>query len=144
LSVKEIAVYHYVGRDENYNYVAADEKRKWSFLSDYFNKTIHWKKGDCVYVYASVFAPTGFETDVKFVWYRKNKFDFWEKESVFTQHLIGGRDNGFRTKSKICKRVREGDWRVYLTSKNGAVIDRIQFQIKKIDDDIPLIWKKIE
>jgi hypothetical protein len=28
LSVKEIAVYHYVGRDENYNYVAADEKRK--------------------------------------------------------------------------------------------------------------------
>ncbi len=145
LSVKEIGVYHLVERDADFFYLAADEKRKWFLPENWFKNIFHWKKGEDIYVYASIFAPTGFETDVWFIWYWFNpKTEKWKKMSSYKQHLIGGRDNGYRTKSKIRQKARPGKWKVYLISNTGAVIDRINFEVREIDFEIPLVWKKLK
>ena len=139
ISVKKIEVLHYADRNENGKYQLAREKRDWTDVFDWWNNVIHWKPGERIYVYASVFAPTDFKTHIKYMWYWYDpKKRSWVYKGSYTQKIVGGRENGFRSGAYMQKAAKEGDWRLDLLSEQNAVIDSLRFKVVKVDHNVPL------
>ncbi len=139
LSVKKVEVLHYADRNEDGKYELAREGREWYDISDWFYNKIHWKKGERIYVYAAIFAPTGFKTKIKYAWYwYDDKKKEWIFKGSYEQKIIGGRGNGFRSGAYMQKAVKEGDWKLKLMSNEGAVIDTLKFEVVEVKNNIPL------
>ena len=145
LSVKKVEVLHYADRNEDGLYELAREKRSWYDFSEWFNNIIHWKKGERIYVYAAVFAPTDFQTKIKYAWYWYDdaKKD-WVFKGSYKQKIVGGRSNGFRSGAYMQKVVKEGDWKLELLSNEGTVIDSLKFRVVEVDNNIPLEVEVLE
>ncbi len=135
LSLKESGVYHSVERVSDEGYAVRYEPAPWyAFLSE-TNSLYHWKSGELVYFFSSVFAPTKLTASIRHRWY------YYDEESGdWTQYaevpfpIYGGRDGGYRGYSFITG-VRPGKWRVEAVVGRGQVLGREAFRIVEIDEE---------
>ncbi len=82
-----------------------------------------------VYVFASVFAPTGMEFDIVHHWQRYNdRTESWESVDKIYYRAIGGRDGGYRGVSQKSA-LATGLWRVDIEDERGFVVARMRMRI---------------
>ncbi len=133
LSLKQTGVYHsiqHVGGD----YVVKEEKH--SFLSAFeVFEDIHIKKGEPVYVYSAVFAPTDINVTVVHNWLHfDSKIERWVSVSRIPYTVIGGTDRGYRGYTQKTN-LEEGKWRVNIETDRGQIMGRAAFEV--VYDDQP-------
>lgn len=126
LSLQDIGVYHAVSRVGG-NYEVIEEKQSnWKRL---FGSKVHINKGEELYVWSSIFAPTKINTNIVHKWqyYDETKGD-WVDAGTIRFPITGGRDGGYRGYS--AKQIKEfGDWRVSVENERGQLIGRINFEV---------------
>ncbi len=140
LSLKDAGIYHSVSRSAT-GYVVLDEDRPWyeAFLS---YSTIHILRGEPLYVFSAVFAPTKLTTQVFHNWqYYDERKGEWVSVSRTSFPITGGRDGGYRGYS-LKQRISPGWWRVDIETKRGQLIGRVKFWVEQIDTKPPLRSKE--
>ena len=137
LSLREADVYHSVIRSGDH-YRVLDEDR--SFFSQFDpQETIHINKGDRVYVYSSIFAPTDLNTRIIHRWqYFDPTQKKWIDESEFGFSIVGGRQAGYRGYS-LKANLAGGKWRVQVETERGQVLARVNFIVQIVDIEPKLI-----
>ncbi len=143
LSLKSVEVYHKVEKIDTGGYLVVEEEKEWSNVSAWFKDEIHIKKGNPVYVYSAVFAPTGINTDIIYKWkYYDEKTKSWTVVSEITTKIIGGRGEGYRSFS-FKKNMFPGKWRVDIVTTRGQLIGRISFGVS-FSENIYALQTKIQ
>ena len=129
LSMKDGVIARNVTVSPEKIYSVTVEKPSWWQIGRDFNKTIHHKKGEPIYAFSSVFAPTKITGTIYHEWSRfdpsKNR---WVESDRIPINIIGGRDGGSRGFS-FKGQVQDGLWRVNIESESGQVIGRFTFKI---------------
>lgn len=129
LSLKDGAIAHNVQREPNLGYKVTVEKAKWYRPFKDYDKVFHYKKGEGIYAFSSVFAPTKIQGKIYHKWsYFDSKKIRWVETDVIPINISGGSDGGSRGYS-IKQTVWDGDWRVDITSEKGQVIGRLKFTV---------------
>jgi hypothetical protein len=132
LSLRALDVYHLVERKTGGNYLVTGERDLWQ---EKFNlgQVFHWKPGQPVYVFSSVFAPTDLNIKIVHDWqYFDESEDQWVSANKISFPIRGGRDEGYRGFSKKSY-VFPGHWRVDIETERGQVIGRVRFDIEVVD-----------
>jgi Protein of unknown function (DUF2914) len=133
LSLKDIGIYHSVVRDPNGDYIVTTEDQRW-YSSLRVLDTIHVLPHESVYLYSSVFAPTGLATKIVHHWFQYNSIQKkWISSSQIPFSIVGGKDAGYRGYS-IKEDITGGKWRVDIETMRGQVIGRLTFNVEQIDD----------
>lgn len=141
LSLKEAGVYHSITRNKTGNYIVQSEQKN---LSDYFawQENFHTTKEDTAYAYSAVFSPALFNTEIIHNWQKYNqKTKQWTTISRVKLSTTGGRDNGYRTYSRI--KITPGIWRVNIETSTSQLIGRLRFNAIQINIKPELITKTL-
>lgn len=139
LSLKEIGVYHLVQKTQSGDYKVRYEKAPWFLPLQNTSSTYHWKRGEAVYVYSSIFAPTKLSIPVFHQWSQfDEKQGKWIKMESIEFSIHGGRDGGYRGYSYKTV-LGPGKWRVDVVTDRGQVIGRENFTI--VETNIELVLK---
>lgn len=126
LSMKEIGLYDYVGKDSSGEYVFKEFDFPWYAK---LNHLLTIQPNESVYVYSAIFAPTRLNTNVWNVWQKYNEEEKdWQDISRVFYKIEGGRDQGYRGYSFISN-VGVGKYRVDIQTKEGLVVGRIKFKV---------------
>lgn len=128
ISIKDSGVYLYIGRSDSGDLVGRHEDLGWrSFFSVY--KEVSQNNSDVIYAYSAVFSPTKFDMEIVHDWqhYNENTGE-WFSRARIPLRVVGGRDGGFRTYSRL-EKLDSGKWRVNVLTLGGQVIGRVRFQI---------------
>lgn len=125
-SMRDGGVYHQVSRAEDGSYRIVDESRSW--VDDMTLYQLIHVTNNPVYAFSAIFSPPGFMTEVVHEWqsYDKKKNE-WITKSTIHLPVIGGREGGFRTYSRI-NSITPGLWRVNIETPDGHTIDRIRIR----------------
>lgn len=129
LSLKEIGIYRTLEKQDSGDYLLSATKEPWYMFWHDGERTFHYRPGDRIYCFASVFAPTSFSTDVFHRWeyYDKATGD-WVSKSRIEYAIGGGRGEGYRGYTFIEQAV-EGKWRCSVETARGQVLGRISFTV---------------
>ena len=118
LSLKDAAVYHSVVHDTTAgDYVVQGEQEPWYDLIFPFDDTFHELPGQSVYVYTSIFAPSGLSTQVLDQW-QYNDAGKWVNKATIEYPIVGGRDGGYEGYSELLNPA-PGQWRVNSLPNTG-------------------------
>ncbi len=129
LSMKHVGVYHAVERLENNTYELTYEKPAWWVWYRNSDSTFHYAKGESIYCYASVFAPSRLETNIYHRWeYYDEVSKEWKEHARIAYPIAGGRGEGYRGYTKIDS-YREGTWRCRVETARGQVIGSETFEV---------------
>jgi hypothetical protein len=129
LSLKHAEVYYSIEKADG-NYIAEYEKTPWYVIWRKMSNSIEISKGDYVYVFGSVFAPTKLETDIYHQWYFYNEdTGEWEERDRIHIPITGGRDDGYRGFSKK-KSLQEGRWKVSFETQRGQKLGSTRFSVE--------------
>ncbi|MDR3570787.1 MAG: DUF2914 domain-containing protein [Candidatus Pacebacteria bacterium] len=138
LSLKDAGVYHDVVHDTTTgDYVVSGEEQPWYDSIYPFDVTYHEVQGDNVFVYTSIFAPSGLSTQILHQW-QYNDGGTWVTKATIEYPIIGGRDGGYEGYSEIANPA-PGKWRVNVITQYGQLIGRISFAIVAATDTPELI-----
>lgn len=130
LSLQETSVAHNITRLSDGSYQLSVEDEAW-YRSVMPGETIHLTPSGSAYLFSSVFAPTGFDTQLVHDWqYHQN--DKWVSISRVSFPVIGGRDGGYRGYSKKTN-LQPGDWRVLVKTGSGRLVGRDGFHIELVN-----------
>jgi hypothetical protein len=129
LALADAGVYHMVTKTGTV-VTAEEEVQPWTVT--YFGQPAvqHVAPADRLYVYAAIFAPAGINTPVVYRW---EWFDpqtrKWAPQGPGRMIRIrGGRDGGYRASSNRTG-LKEGAWRVNITTQDGRQLGRIRFAV---------------
>lgn len=129
LSLKYKAVYYEV-KKTNPEYQAQYEKTPWYVFWQKRSRNLYWHKGEDIFVFTQVFAPTRLETTIHHVWEYYNESTVrWESRSTIPISIAGGRSDGYRGFSKK-ESLEYGYWRVKTQTPNGQTLGLIRFKIE--------------
>ncbi len=132
LALKESGVYHDVTREEDAFVLHYEEPpwyRPWKRQDDPFRLA----PGDTVHCFASVFAPTDFQTKVYHHWqYYNEEKGKWMDTDRIGYRVVGGRSNGYRGFT-FKRHVHPGEWRVTLETTDRRPIGRVRFEVVPAD-----------
>jgi len=143
LSMKDIGIYHLVEKTNTGDYLVVSENKNWINITEWFNKKIHIKQGDPLYVYSAVFAPTDINTELIYIWqYYNEDTDKWITSSEIPVSIIGGRGEGYRSFS-MKENLFGGKWRVGVVTPRGQLIGRVSFTIM-VSDGVYVLQSKIQ
>lgn len=132
LSLQDVGVYHQVMRAGN-TYSGVEEMRRWYDYMRLRNR-IRIIPGDPVYVWSTVFVPTGIVVNAVHHWqYFNEESNSWVDWNRVSFPLVGGRDGGYRGFSLI-ENAHAGLWRVDIETPNGLLIGRETFYIEHVDE----------
>jgi hypothetical protein len=132
LSLKNADVFHSVQR-QNGNYVVLDEKKNfWDYIT--IHEKVHIKKGEPLYLFSSVFAPTKLNTKIVHEWQYRTEKGKWITSSKIPFSISGGRDGGYRGYS-FKAGLTEGRWRVDIKTPRGQLIGRKVFVVKFVEEE---------
>jgi hypothetical protein len=132
LSLKFTAVYHNV--EKLYpGYEAVYEKNPWWNVWRKRSRVFHRTGSEPAWVYASVFAPADFHTEVVHVWeyFDTDKLE-WVKKGQVPLTIQGGSKKGWAGFSKRSA-LEDGRWRVGVETPRGQVIGFIYFRVETVD-----------
>ena len=131
LSLRSSEIVHSLSRrGESYQV----EYEKSSFLSlGKTSKVFSWVKGEPVYFFTSIFAPTDININIYHKWYFYNETSKeWILKSTLSFPLIGGRDGGYRGFS-YKRSVVPGRWKIETTNQKGQIIGSKKIIIKEVE-----------
>lgn len=141
LALKEAGAYHFVNRIEDGSYFIRREGAAW--YSVFFPTTVHLIRGDSLYFYSAVFAPTRLNIRIAHRWqYFDEGQDKWVTVLRVGFPISGGRDGGYRGFSEKTN-IEEGFWRVDAETERGQRIGRKTFRIQHVNA-LPLLEERIE
>jgi hypothetical protein len=129
LSLRHVGIYHSVVRYEDGSYDLAYEKPHWWQWYRNSDSAFHYKPGENIYCYASVFAPSRLATDVYHRWeYYDEESGEWKEHGRYAYPIHGGRGEGYRGYTLISN-FHEGTWRCTVETGRGQVIGKEEFKI---------------
>jgi len=129
LSASAAGVYHSVARVSG-GYEAKGETEPWQVRYFGFAPTLHTTRGESIFAYSSVFAPTTLTTNIVHRWQWYDPMDNkWVTKAVIAYPIAGGRDNGYRGYS-IVRMSEAGKWRISIETVDGRRIARLPFIVK--------------
>ncbi len=130
LSLKQADVYHRIERTAD-GYEVLFEPRHWYTSLLARGSVFHTNGREPVYVWSSVFAPTGLSTTIVHEWQQyDSQANEWVTTNTIPFRIMGGREGGFRgytSKSGI----EPGRWRVVVKTSYGAIIGRVLFTVEE-------------
>ena len=128
LSLKEAGAYRFVSRMEDGGYFIQRESGMWYDVL--FPTSVRLMRGNSLYFYSAVFAPTRLNTRIVHHWqYFNEGQDKWVTVLRVDFPITGGRDGGYRGFSKKTN-VEEGLWRVDVETERGGRIGRKTFRVQ--------------
>ena len=142
LSLKDGGVYHNVERNQNGGYNISKEVYQWK---DYFKLYNDYKQtpGSPVFAFSAIFSPENLDIIIIHEWqYYENQENQWQTMSTIRLPVVGGREGGFRTFSKLSN-LKEGKWRVNIETEFGQTISRLRFKVISADTE-PLLVSDIQ
>jgi len=132
LALKDAAVVHRVERIGT-EFRLTREPQTWYQKHLWFDEVYHRTRGEPVYVYTAVFAPTRLSTTILHEWeYFDDQSNSWVQSGTFGFQITGGRDGGYRGYS-LKEQTEEGKWRVNVKTGSGQLIGRISFDVEQVD-----------
>jgi len=153
LSLKNADVYHTLVANGPGNYLVSDEYQSSGgplasigFLARFFavSQTVHVISGDPLVAYTAIFSPTALNTNIVHEWQRYDAASStWITYSRIPLTVVGGRDGGYRTFSRIST-VTAGTWRVNVETPGGQVIGRLNFDVVTQNAEPALVTRTIE
>jgi hypothetical protein len=134
LAIRDSGVYHDLQRVSG-GYEL--ERQKESVLQKLLpGREIHLEKGRVIYVFSSVYAPSGLNTRLVHHWeyYNENQGEWvtWSKPSY---RISGGRQDGYRGFS-LSSNLTEGKWRVSIETERGQLIGRESFRVTLTEEAV--------
>jgi len=91
--------------------------------------TFNYTRGDTVFVYTSIFAPTDLKKSVRHVWQRLDAAtNSWQTSDEIGYGIVGGRQGGYRGFTYKTN-IWPGFWRVNVTTSEGLVLGEINFEV---------------
>lgn len=137
LALKEAGVYHQVVRNgDEYRlfYESSPWYRRYLFIPEVF----HRARGEPLYAFSAVFAPSGITTTIYHEWqfYDEGKHAWVTKEKI-PFFIVGGRDGGYRGYSVKSDAIA-GTWRVNVVTASGQVIGRASFKLVDVEQPVPI------
>ena len=138
LALKDAAIYHSIERQSDGGYIARGEDQPWLSLAP---EVVHWDDNETLYLWASIFAPTGLSTRITHRW-QFLKDGTWETTSVISMDISGGREGGYRGYTSK-RRVAPGQWRVDLETDRGQLLGRIPFTVVEASSTPPLLTQEL-
>jgi len=128
LSKKHVGIYHSVYKT-NGSYQVSFEKGAWYQPFKSSDDTFHYAKGDTVFCFASVFAPTRLNTKIYHEWeYYNDEKGEWKTTDRNVYKITGGRDGGYRGFTYKTN-LQPGKWRVSVQTAKGQIIARDRFTL---------------
>jgi hypothetical protein len=86
--------------------------------------------GQPLYAYSAVFAPMHLKAQIVHEWeWYDDAASQWVTQTVITFPITGGRENGYRGYSYKSK-LRPGNWRVDIETKDGRAMGRLNFSVQ--------------
>lgn len=138
LSLKDAGVYHSVVHDvTDGTYVVSGEPQPWYDSIYPFDETFHELPGQSVYIYTSVFAPSGLSTQILHEW-QYDDSGKWVTEATIEYPIQGGRDGGYEGYSELLDPA-PGSWRVNVVTQYGQLIGRVSFTVVDATTSAPLV-----
>lgn len=130
LALKDSGIYHHVSRMGE-NYQVRYEKGSWYEFWKKSDNIFHYHPGDTVYCFAAVFAPTELNKKIIHHWqiYNTNTEE-WQTTDRLSYKISGGRDGGYRGYT-YKRNIQTGEWRINVITKEGLLLGRIGFELKK-------------
>ncbi len=130
LSIKESGIYHSVTKIEE-GYRVEFEPAAWYEFFRGTSGLYHWRDGERIYFFSSVFAPTELTVKIFHHWfyYDDTKRRWIDRGSILIS-MIGGRDGGYRGYSFVTS-VKPGKWRVEVTTFEGQIVGRETFRVEE-------------
>ncbi len=131
LSLKSLGVYHSVVKFEDGRYQLTYEAPPWWLPLRKADSMFHYKEGDNMFCYASVFAPTKLSVDIFHRWeyYDREKGE-WVEHARLPYPIKGGRGDGYRGYTVI-ESIREGKWRCTVETERGQALGRETIMVVK-------------
>ncbi len=113
----------------NDDYVVGYESDEWFIFWRDHKKKYTYEAGQDVYVFSSIFAPTGLEKTMihRWRWYNDDTKE-WELVEDIDFDITGGRNGGFRGYS-YKSNVKSGQWKVQVITKEELLLGVIDFEI---------------
>jgi len=128
LALKDLAIAHSIVKDVQ-GYQITYERPPWYRFFDETSRTYHLTRGESIFAYSSVFAPTRLDTTILHRWsYYDEARERWVVASDIPFSITGGRDGGYRGYSQKYA-VFPGRWRVEVVTKTGQLLGRRTFTI---------------
>jgi hypothetical protein len=107
----------------------------------FWEELVPHTKGQPVYVFASIFAPTGMEFRIVHHWQRYDeRSEKWDSVDRINYRAVGGRDGGYRGVSRKSS-LSDGLWRVDIEDDRGFVIARVRLRLTSEPAEA-LVWKE--
>ncbi len=125
ISLKYIGIYQEVERQGDSYILRFD--RPWWKLWQSGAQTFHYREGDKIQCFVSVFSPTDFSDEMKLEWYKDSKKG-WSKQDSIPIAIRGGRDRGFRGHA-YKSNFELGDWQVRVMTSDQREVGRLSFQV---------------
>lgn len=134
LSLKENGVYHSVSRDENGQYALRFEPAPWYRPFQETSSTFHWREGEPVFYFTSVFAPTRLTLPIVHRWsFYDEQQNAWVRRGDIQFSIFGGSDRGYRGYS-FKTGIEPGKWRVEVATESGQTLGRDTFIVAQTEN----------
>lgn len=141
LALMEAGVYHKIERTPEGAYTLTGERASWYEEYLRYETTFRSVGGEPVYVWSTVFAPTGLSTMIEHEWQRYDEVSGeWRTTDTLLFPINGGRDGGYRGYSYKSD-VSPGKWRVNVQTGYGQLIARIAFNVVAVAEPPVLVEK---
>jgi hypothetical protein len=113
----------------NNDYVVSYEKDEWFIFWRDHKLKFTFEAGQDVYVFSSIFAPTGLKKTMihRWTWY-DDKTNNWELVEDISFDITGGRNGGFRGYT-YKNNVKPGLWKVQVLTTEELLLGVINFEI---------------
>jgi len=135
LSLIDGGIYHNVQKT-TLGYSLEKEKTPWYAFYSSINPSFHWKAGERLYYFSSIFSPSNINTSIYHRWsfydQAKNR---WTETDKLGYYMVGGRDGGYRGYTYKAG-LKEGRWRVDVINERGQILGRDSFKIIRIEDNV--------
>lgn len=128
LSLQE-GVIAYKIEKEDHEFRVSYEQTAFYDIWETYDRTFNYAKGDTVFAFTSIFAPTDLTKSVKhrWEWYDPQKEE-WNTTDTIAYQVIGGRKGGFRGYT-YKNNIWPGRWKVSVTTGEGMVLGELNFSV---------------
>lgn len=129
LSLKDGSVAHFVEKTADGSYEVRFEPAPRYLVFREASSVFHWRRGERIYFFSSVFAPTKLNIPILHRWsFYDGAEKKWTGQETFTFPITGGRDGGYRGYS-FKAAVRPGKWRVEVLTERDETLGREIFNV---------------
>lgn len=142
LSLKFIGIYHKVERRGD-SYSLTYEKGPWYAPFRRQDRPYLAGKGDRIYCFVRIFAPTRFSHKVTLHWMQRDPHSGgWVSRDRIPLDIRGGRDQGYRGYA-FKAHYTPGRWRVQVETEDRRVIGKTGFKVRESAAERKRRWKVI-